>query len=119
MNVLTPTRAPAVTMKGSDIVLADKELEAKIMKVVSAEPAKTKSAAMCSQIAAENLNRIRMEEEEGGCNRSAPAPKHVSPRSLASTSRTLSPIHPSISPHLDSAPARSFGPPFTQPTGLG
>ena len=43
-------RAPAVSMKGSEIVLADKEIEAKIMAVVNAEPAKTKSAAMCSQV---------------------------------------------------------------------
>ena len=72
MNVLTPTCAPAVTMKGSDIVLADKELEAKIMKVVTAEPAKTKSAAMCSQIAAANLERIRMDEADGGCAPNGP-----------------------------------------------
>jgi len=57
----------AVNMK-SEIVLADKEVEAKIMSVVDAEPGKTKAAAMCSQIAAANLVRIRKEEEEGGCN---------------------------------------------------
>ena len=67
--------------KGSEIVLADKEVEAKIMAVVNAEPGKTKSAAMCSQMASENLRRIRMDEEEGG-----------------------------------SSP---FGPPLTQPSGLG
>merc|ERR1719327_1918249 len=58
----------AVNMKTSEIVLADKEVEGKIMAVVNAEPAKTKSAAMCSQMSAENLNRIRMDEEDGGCN---------------------------------------------------
>merc|ERR1719484_233453 len=57
----------AVNMK-SEIVLADKEVEAKIMSVVDAEPGKTKAAAMCSQIASQNLIRIRAEEEEGGCN---------------------------------------------------
>merc|ERR1719486_1764373 len=57
----------AVNMK-SEIVLADKEVEAKIMSVVDAEPGKTKAAAMCSQIAAANIARIRMEEEDGGCN---------------------------------------------------
>merc|ERR1719388_693987 len=60
-------RASNVMMKG-DIVLADKDVEAKIMAVVNAEPAKTKSAALCSQIAAANLERIRGEEEDGGCN---------------------------------------------------
>jgi len=49
-------------------VLADKDVEAKIMAVVDAEPGKTKSAAMCSQMAAANLVRIRGEEEDGGCN---------------------------------------------------
>merc|ERR1719486_1595177 len=56
-----------VVMKG-DIVLADKEVEAKIMAVVNAEPGKTKSAAMCSQMAAANLDRIRQDEDDGGCN---------------------------------------------------
>merc|ERR1719460_3035252 len=60
-------RAPTVTMKG-DIVLADKELEGKIMAVVEAEPSRTKSAAMCSQMAAANLARIRQDEEDGGSN---------------------------------------------------
>ena len=56
-------------MKGkAEIVLADKDVEAAIMSVVNAEPAKTKSAAMCSQMSAANLNRIRAEEEDGGCN---------------------------------------------------
>merc|ERR1719161_681722 len=58
----------AVNMKTSEIVLADKEVEGKIMAVVNAEPAKTKSAAMCSQMSAENLRRVRMDEEDGGCN---------------------------------------------------
>jgi len=60
-------RAPVVNM-GSEIVLADKEVEGKIMAVVAAEPAKTKGAALCSQMAAANLNRIRLDEEDGGCN---------------------------------------------------
>jgi hypothetical protein len=59
-------RASTISMK-SEIVLADKETEAKIMAVVNAEPAKTKSAALCSQMAAANLDRIRMEDEDGGC----------------------------------------------------
>merc|ERR1719463_885226 len=37
------------------------------MSVVDAEPAKTKSAAMCSQMAAANLDRLRLDDEEGGC----------------------------------------------------
>merc|ERR1719484_60830 len=61
----------AVNMK-SEIVLADKEVEAKIMAVVDAEPGKTKSAAMCSQMAAANLNRIRMDDEDGGCDSLGP-----------------------------------------------
>merc|ERR1719160_1129949 len=52
----------------SEIVLADKEVEGKIMAVVNADPAKTKSAAMCSQMSAANLARIRLDEEDGGCN---------------------------------------------------
>jgi hypothetical protein len=56
-----------VVMK-SEIVLADKELEAKIMAVVDAEPGRTKSAAMCSQMTAACLDRIRMDEEDGGSN---------------------------------------------------
>merc|ERR1719311_1497935 len=54
-----------VVMKGSEIVLADKALEAKIMAVVNAEPAKTKSAALCSQMTSANLARIRSEGPEG------------------------------------------------------
>merc|ERR1711933_650063 len=64
---LAPPSRGAVNMK-AEIVLADKEVEAKIMAVVAAEPGKTKSAAMCSQMAAANLVRIRGEEEDGGCN---------------------------------------------------
>ena len=52
-------RASVVTMKGSEIVLADKEVEGKIMAVVASEPMKTKSAALCSQMAAANLGRIK------------------------------------------------------------
>jgi hypothetical protein len=64
-----PARASGVVvMKGSEIVLADKAVEEKIMAVVNAEPGKTKSAAMCSQMAAANLDRIKMEDEDGGCN---------------------------------------------------
>merc|ERR1719247_619195 len=51
----------------AEIVLADKETEAAIMAVVNAEPARTKSAAMCSQMAAANLDRLRQEDEDGGC----------------------------------------------------
>merc|ERR1719258_778192 len=64
-------RASSVVMK-SEIVLADKEVEAKIMAVVNAEPASTKSAAMCSQMAAVALDRIRMDQEDGGCDRAGP-----------------------------------------------
>merc|ERR1719311_1739441 len=63
-----PAPRTNVVMKDSQIVLADKEVEAKIMAVVNAEPKQTKSAAMCSQMATANLNRIRLEEEEGGSN---------------------------------------------------
>merc|ERR1719389_1464989 len=38
------------------------------MAVVNAEPARTKSAALCSQMAAANINRLRLDDEEGGCN---------------------------------------------------
>ena len=37
------------------------------MAVVNAEPAKTKSAALCSQMSAANLDRLRMDDEDGGC----------------------------------------------------
>merc|ERR1719486_108780 len=56
----------------SEIVLADKDTEAKIMAVVNAEPGKTKGAAMCSQISATNLERIRADEEDGGCDPKGP-----------------------------------------------
>jgi hypothetical protein len=59
-------RAPTITMK-SEIVLADKATEAKIMAVVAAEPERTKSAAMCSQMATANFERIRKPWTEGGC----------------------------------------------------
>jgi len=68
---LVPQRTGLVTMK-SEIVLADKELEGKIMSVVNATPGNTKSAAMCSQMSAANLDRIRMDEEDGGCNPAGP-----------------------------------------------
>jgi hypothetical protein len=64
---LAAPRAGAINMK-AEIVLADKDVEAKIMAVVDAEPGKTKSAAMCSQMASANLIRIKAEEEDGGCN---------------------------------------------------
>jgi len=51
-----------------DIVLADKEVEAEIMKVVDETPNRLKSAALCSQMTAKNLARIRLEEEDGGSN---------------------------------------------------
>merc|ERR1719213_215821 len=38
------------------------------MAVVNAEPAKTKSAAMCSQIGTYALQRVKAEEEDGGCS---------------------------------------------------
>jgi hypothetical protein len=66
MKVPIDARAPAAMMKGFDLVLADKEVQDKIMAVVNAEPGKTKGAAMCSQMAAANLARIRMDEEDGG-----------------------------------------------------
>merc|ERR1719399_2539386 len=61
------TRAGVPTMK-AEIVLADTATQEKIMAVVNAEPSKTKSAAMCSQMAAANLERTRMPEAEGGCS---------------------------------------------------
>jgi len=60
-----------VVMKG-DIVLADKDLEKKINAIVDAEPSRTKSAAMCSQMAAAALDRVNSEEEDGGCNSVGP-----------------------------------------------
>merc|ERR1719353_629083 len=73
VNGLAPINMPrAVVDMKSEIVLADKDVEAKIMSVVNAEPAKTKSAAMCSQMAAENLKRIRADEEDGGSNPTGP-----------------------------------------------
>ena len=67
VNGLAPVNMPraAVAMK-AEIVLADKETEQAIMAVVNAEPAKTKSAAMCSQMAAANLRRITADEADGG-----------------------------------------------------
>merc|ERR1719353_2175719 len=73
VNGLAPINMPrAVVDMKSEIVLADKDVEAKIMAVVNAEPAKTKGAALCSQMAGANLARIRMPEEEGGCNPAGP-----------------------------------------------
>jgi hypothetical protein len=60
-------RSPVVLMK-SEIVLADKTVEAEIMKVVDETPARSKSGALCSQMTAKNLDRIQMEEEDGGMN---------------------------------------------------
>merc|ERR1719407_314468 len=72
-------RAPVVDMK-AEIVLADKAVESKIMAVVDAEPGRTKSAAMCSQMASVALDRIKGEEEDGGC---APAgPPFTNPSGL-------------------------------------
>eukprot|EP00966_Prymnesium_polylepis_P301028 6955714-Prymnesium_polylepis.1 len=42
------------------------------MAVVNTEPAKTKGAAMCSQMAAANLDRTRMDDEDGGCDPRGP-----------------------------------------------
>jgi len=72
MSFATNGARANVMMKGSEIVLADKELEGKIMAVVDAEPGRTKSAAMCSQMAAAALSRVRSEEEDGGCNAVGP-----------------------------------------------
>merc|ERR1719333_1460940 len=72
-SLVQGAKMPAVSTRGAvnmkaEIVLADKDVESKIMSVVNAEPAKTKGAALCSQMSAANLNRIRTDEEEGGCN---------------------------------------------------
>jgi len=64
MPMANAGRVVSPVMK-ANIVLADKEAEARIMAIVDAEPGKTKSAAMCSRMAAENLDRIR--DEELGC----------------------------------------------------
>ena len=42
------------------------------MAVVNAEPAATKSAAMCSQMGAANINRINAEIDDGGCAAAGP-----------------------------------------------
>merc|ERR1719182_939931 len=42
------------------------------MAVVAAEPPKTKSAAMCSKMTEAVLDRIRLEDEDGGCNPQGP-----------------------------------------------
>jgi hypothetical protein len=63
-------RTTSVNMK--DIVLADKALETKINAIVNAEDGRTKSAAMCSQISAANMERLRQDEEDGGCNAFGP-----------------------------------------------
>merc|ERR1719181_949573 len=60
MPMANAGRVVSPVMK-ANIVLADKEAEARIMAIVDAEPGKTKSAAMCSRMAAENLDRIRGE----------------------------------------------------------
>jgi len=67
MKVGAPVRA-SVVMKKAEIVLADKSTESAIMAVVDAEPSRTKNAALCSQMASANIDRIRMEEEDGGMN---------------------------------------------------
>merc|ERR1719420_720951 len=72
-SLVQGAKMPAVSTRGAvnmkaEIVLADKEVESKIMAVVDAEPGKTKAAAMCSQMASANLIRIKAEEEDGGCN---------------------------------------------------
>jgi len=50
-------------MMKSEIVLSDTATQEKIMAVVNAEPAKTKGAALCSQMAAANLDRLRGTDE--------------------------------------------------------
>ena len=73
IKIPTPqsARAMHVGMK-AEIVLADKEVEAKIMAVVNAEPKNTKGAALCSLVFQENFKRIKMDEEEGGCSPQGP-----------------------------------------------
>jgi hypothetical protein len=61
------TNMPNIQMK-SEIVLADKGVEAEIMAVVNETPARSKSGALCSQMTAKNLDRIQMDEEDGGMN---------------------------------------------------
>ena len=72
MTSFAAPRASVINMKGSEIILADKDLETKIMAVVNAEPARTKSAALCSQIAAAAFERVKADEEDGGCNSLGP-----------------------------------------------
>ena len=52
--------------------IADGELAAKINAVVAAEPKRTQTAAMCSQMAAAALERINGEEDDGGCAPAGP-----------------------------------------------
>merc|ERR1719156_377199 len=68
---MLPRRAGVPMMK-SEIVLSDSATQEKIMAVVNAEPGRTKGAALCSQMAAANLDRLRGEDEEGGCNSFGP-----------------------------------------------
>eukprot|EP00966_Prymnesium_polylepis_P108248 2505724-Prymnesium_polylepis.1 len=70
-----------------EVVLADKDVEARINAVVAAEAPKTRSAAMCSQMAAANLDRIRGQEEDGGCQPSRSARLSRFPPASAGTCR--------------------------------
>merc|ERR1712151_14527 len=63
------TRSSQISMQ---ITLPDKEVEKRINEVVNAESGRTKGGAMCSQISAWNMNRIRKSEEDGGCNPTGP-----------------------------------------------
>lgn len=73
-GIRAPPHALQVNMKAKagELVLADKETEAKIMAIVSAEPKQTKGAAMCSQFLSTNIARVRAEEEDGGCSPTGP-----------------------------------------------
>jgi hypothetical protein len=76
-SMKAPVRANVV-MADNSIVLADKEVESRINAVVAATPNNKKSAAMCSQMAAANLARIRSPWTEGGCNPLGPPGTPVS-----------------------------------------
>ena len=55
-------------MATSEIVLADKEVQAQIQTIVDSAPARAKGGAMCSAMAAANLERLRGDFEDGGCS---------------------------------------------------
>jgi hypothetical protein len=55
-------------MASTDIVLADKEVQTKIQSIVDAAPSNSKGGAMCSAMAAANLERLRGDFADGGCS---------------------------------------------------